>query len=65
MGLARAKCSLRVEELEQRDAPATLGVTPRSPQPPPAAPITATIADQGFSHGVDAHATAASGGTVA
>jgi hypothetical protein len=52
----------QLEELERREAPATLTVTPHAPAV--AAPVTATIASQGCDHGITAHAAAASGGVV-
>jgi len=52
---------LKVEELEERIAPAPLFVTPPSGASPPAD----FVADQGCNHGIDPHATAASNGVVA
>jgi hypothetical protein len=61
MNPTKAKFNLRVEMLEQRDAPATLTITPPNDH---ATPHTATIAEQGCTHGITAHASAASNGVV-
>ncbi len=61
MNATSANCRLQVEQLEQRDAPATLTITPRSDH---ATPHTVTIAEQGCTHGITAHASAASDGVV-
>ena len=52
----------RVEELETKDAPSTLTITP--PQGS-AVPAAATVADQGCTSGITAHANVASSGVVA
>jgi hypothetical protein len=49
------------EEMEEKNAPSTLTVTPPATG---VAPITATVADQGCTSGITAHATTASGGVV-
>jgi predicted RNA methylase len=56
-----AKCRLQVEELERRDAPSTLTITPPTAH---ATPVTATVADLGCTNGIMAHAAAASHGVV-
>lgn len=64
MNLQKSTFRLRVEELETRNAPTAnlvqLIVTP----PAAAVPAAAHVADQGCSHGIDAHANAASNGVV-
>jgi hypothetical protein len=52
------RTKFRLEELESRETPSTLTVTPPSTHvPTPPAPITATIAAQGCTHGISVAAT--------
>ena len=53
--------SLQLEELERREAPAVLVVTPPTTH---ATPPPATVAQQGCDHGITPHATAASSGVI-
>lgn len=55
---------LRLEELDRREAPAVLTVTPPAAEGHGPGVITATVADQGCENGVDANAAGASGGVV-
>ncbi len=58
----KAKCPLQLEELERRDAPSALVVTP--PNGPATPPASASLATQGCA-AITAHATTASNGVVA
>ncbi len=51
----------RVEMLDERIAPSTLTVTPPTTA---TAPVTATIASQGATNGIDSNASSASSGVV-
>jgi hypothetical protein len=61
MNPTKANCRLRVEMLEQREAPATLTVTPPTAH---ATVHTATIADVACTNGMSAHAGDASNSVV-
>lgn len=61
MNPTKANCRLRVEMLEQREAPATLTIKPPTSH---ATSHTATIAAQACTNGITAHASTASNGVV-
>jgi hypothetical protein len=62
MYATQAKVRLQVEELERRDAPSVLTITPPMG---PAIPAATTVAAQGCTSGITAHATTPSSGVVA
>jgi hypothetical protein len=61
MNASQAKRRLQVEELERRDAPSVLTITPPHG---PATPHATTVAAQGCTNGITAHASTASNGVV-
>ena len=62
MNAAKARFTLRLEQLEERDAPSTLTITPPNG---PATPAAATVADAGCTNGITPHATPSSSNVVA
>jgi hypothetical protein len=61
MNAAKARFTLRLEQLEERDAPSTLTITPPAG---PATPAASTVADSGCTSGITPFATPASSNVV-
>jgi hypothetical protein len=60
MRLSGTKCRLQLEELERRDAPSTLTISPPGLVRTPPTPLTATVASQGCTNGITHAATVTS-----